>query len=201
MFDKIPSLDEWNTIQDLVNFLVVFKKATELLSGSENPTCSIALLFRAELACALEASTGDSSVIAELKRNMRAGFEHRFPLNELHVCAAMLDPSQRHLAIVQEYLTQHNTDGVMFLSEMISKYSSTPIVVSADQASTGPNSSADNDNEPSWKKAKQELLAKHINVTSSSDRELQQYRCISMVPDKCYSGGNNRQKRPQGCLH
>jgi hypothetical protein len=50
-------------------------------------------------------------------------------------------------------------------------------------ATPGSNSSADNDDEPAWKKAKQEMIAKHTNVTSSTDRELQQYRCISTASD------------------
>ena len=104
LFDKIPSLDDWNNIEDLVNFLKAFKKATELLSVSEYPTSCIALLLRAELASTLEASATDSATITELKTNMRAGFGCRFPIHDLHVCAAILDPSQRHLAIVEEYL-------------------------------------------------------------------------------------------------
>jgi hypothetical protein len=40
LFDKIPSVEDWQIIQDLVNFLQVFKKATELLSGSQYPTCN-----------------------------------------------------------------------------------------------------------------------------------------------------------------
>jgi hypothetical protein len=44
-------------------------------------------------------------------------------------------------------------------------------------ASSGSTLSA-NDDEPAWKKAKQEMIAKHTNVTSSTDRELQQYCCI-----------------------
>jgi transposase len=80
LFDKIPPVEDWQIIQDLVNFLQVFKKATELLSGSQYPTCSMALLFRSELASALEACTSDSSVIAELKRNIRARFDYRYPV-------------------------------------------------------------------------------------------------------------------------
>jgi len=72
---------------------VAYETATELLSGSEYPTSCITLLFRAELASVLDALTTDSDVIAELKTNMKARFDHRFPINELLVCAAMLDPS------------------------------------------------------------------------------------------------------------
>jgi len=180
MFDKIPSLDDWATIEDLVKFLKAFKKATELLSGSDYPTCSITLLFRAELASTLEAESTDSPVIAELKRNMRAGFDRRFPISDLHVSAAMLDPSQRHLAIVQEYLTERDTSGVQFLSDMITKYCSGPITDAEHTASgTGPT----DDGEPAWKKAKQEMLAKHGSTRSTRDKELQQYRCISVASD------------------
>ena len=179
LFDKIPSLDDWNNTEDLVNFLKAFKKATELLSGSEYPTSSMALLLRAELASTLEASATDSAIIAELKTNMRAGFGRRFPINDLHVCAAILDPSQRHLAIVQEYLDEREISGVQFLCDMIAKYCSGPTTDTADSATGGPTE----DDEPVWKKAKQEMLAKHTSARSSSDRELQQYRCISMTSD------------------
>ena len=37
------------------------------------------------------------------------------------------------------------------------------------------------DDVPQWKKAKMELLSKHVITSSSQDREIQQYRCLSMV--------------------
>ena len=67
-----------------MNFLVAFKNATELLSSSEYPSSCIMLLFKAELASVLDASIIDSDFIAD----MRARFDHGFPINELHVCAA-----------------------------------------------------------------------------------------------------------------
>lgn len=185
LFNKIPSIEDWNIIQDLVKFLKAFKKATDLLSGSDYPTCSIALLFRSELASALEVSPTDNAVIADLKANMRAGFDHRFPINELHVCAAMMDPSQRHLAIVQQYLSDHETNGVQFLNDMILKFSHDQQTGTENSGSSS-GSAVWTDNqlcEPAWKKAKQEMIAKHTNALSSSDRELQQYRCISLASD------------------
>ena len=90
----MPTLDDCNTIQ----FLVAFKKATELMQWFRvYPTSCVTLLFRAELASVLDASTTDSDDIAELRTNMRARFDHRFPINELHFCDVMLDPNQRHL--------------------------------------------------------------------------------------------------------
>jgi len=92
----------WETVKELVEFLQVFKKATELLSGSNYTTRSIALLLRAEIVSALKASDTDGNVLKQFKFNMRARLDYRFPVTEMHVCTAMLDPSQRHLAIVQE---------------------------------------------------------------------------------------------------
>jgi hypothetical protein len=113
---------------------------------------------------------------------MREKLDYRFPVTDIHVCAAMFDPAQRHLATVQEYLDKHEITGVQFLSEMLDKYGcATP----ADTARA--NSAAGNvrscSGEPSWKKAKNDLLAKHLSASSSADRELQQYRCISVISD------------------
>jgi hypothetical protein len=52
-----------------------------------------------------------------------------------------------------------------------------------DSYTPGPTSSADSDDDPAWKKAKQEMITKHTNITSPTNRELQQYRCISTASD------------------
>jgi hypothetical protein len=41
----------------------------------------------------------------------RVGFGRRFPIHGLHICADMLDVSQSHLDIAQQYLTDHDTNG------------------------------------------------------------------------------------------
>jgi hypothetical protein len=162
-FEKILSLQKWEIVKELVEFLHVFKTATELLSGSHYITSSIALLLRAEIVSALKASDSDGNVLQEFKRNMRAKLDYRFPVTEIHVCAAMLDSAQRHLAIIQEYLAEHEITGVQFLSEMLDKYGCT---TPADTARA--NSAAGNlrscSGEPSWKKAKNDLLAKFTLV-------------------------------------
>jgi hypothetical protein len=66
-----------------------------------------------------------------------------------------------HLGIIQQYLAKCEINGVEFLSSMISKCCSTSTGMAA---TPGPTSSADNDDESAWKKAKQEMIAKHTNV-------------------------------------
>lgn len=41
--------EEWKTIANVVEFLKIFKTATEVLSGSKYPTINLVLLFRAEI--------------------------------------------------------------------------------------------------------------------------------------------------------
>src|SRR5664279_3561830 len=46
----------------------------------------------------------------------------RFPVIELHVVAAMLDPSLRHPLVVQEYLNDKDITAVLLLSQFIDMY-------------------------------------------------------------------------------
>ena len=80
-----------------------------------------------------------------------------------------MSASLGHSAVA--YLAQREISIVEFFSNMISKYCLFYIEWMA--ASPDPTSSANNDDEPAWKKVKQEMIAEHINVRSSADRELQ----------------------------
>ena len=104
----------------MASFLHVFKTVSDVLCGSHYSAIGLVLLFRAEVATALEASDRDS--VKQLKRNMMNRLDYRFPVNEINVCAAMLDPSQRNLPAIQEYLLQKNVTAVQFLSQMIEKH-------------------------------------------------------------------------------
>ena len=44
------------------------------------------------------------------------------PVTDLHVMAAMLDPSQRALTAVHEYLTEHKQTAVDILKEAVQKF-------------------------------------------------------------------------------
>ena len=117
------------------------------------------------------------------KSNMRAALDHRFPITDLHVCAAMLDPSQRHLQVVQDYLDAREITGVQFLSDMLDKYVTATAPIS-DETIGNHVTDDGTRGETSWKKAKMDLLAKHVSAAASSNnRELQQYRCISLLSD------------------
>lgn len=71
------SQTEWESIQDLVKYLELFKKATEMLS-SEDTTANKILVLRSNLQAHLDETPGDSKMIKELKKNMKENFEKRF---------------------------------------------------------------------------------------------------------------------------
>jgi hAT family C-terminal dimerisation region len=169
----------------LVQFLKIFKTATEAFSGSKYPTISLVLLFRAEIVAAIADLASDCEMVRSMKQRMRQALNHRLPITELNLIAAMLDPSQRHLNSVQEFLTAQKITAAELLSHAFDKYVGTETELGLHQA--GQHMASVENPGPStpvpWKKAKQDLLSKHVNATSNPDREIQQYRCLSIAPD------------------
>jgi len=110
------------TVGNLVHFLKVFETATSVLSASKYPTVSLILLFRSEILAALIDLATDCAVVKSMKERMRCALNHRMPITEMHVAAAMLDPSQRNLSSVQDFLAEHNTNAVELLSRAVCSY-------------------------------------------------------------------------------
>ena len=86
---------------NLVQFLRIFKTATDVLSGSKYPTFSLILLFRAEISAGLTDLPTDSDMVKSEKKRLSRALNVRIPIAELNVVAALLDPSQRNLASLQ----------------------------------------------------------------------------------------------------
>jgi len=177
-FDKMLSDEDWKIIGNLVEFLKIFKSATEVLSGVTYPTISLILLFRVELAAALTESPNDCQVVKLMKQRMRQSLNYRLPITELHVVAATLDPSQRNLNAVQEYLLERGMTAVDLLSGAIEQY-----VGDQELPSTQQNPETTDDDVRRWKRVKQDLLSKHTVPTPSRSHEIQQFRCLSISPD------------------
>lgn len=97
-----------------------FQKITEILSGETYSTLNMACVFRSEIASLLEPNRNDVREIADLKENMRKKFEHRFPMSERMVVAALLDPRFQNLLDVTIYLRDHNTTAFDLLKDWAS---------------------------------------------------------------------------------
>jgi hypothetical protein len=148
LFKKMISNEEWDIIRSLAKFLNVFKEATAILSGCKYATVSLVLLFRSEMLQTLQDSPGDCSVVQMLKHHMRAALERRLPITELYVVAAMLDPAQRHLQVVQDFLTDHDITAVQLLSKYLDLYT---LDENEEPTQESAQAGIDNDTVP-WKK-------------------------------------------------
>ena len=103
----------------------------------------------------------------------------------------MLDPSQRSLGSVQGFLAEHNWTAVELLSRAVLTY--TYVGDMESQATLAGDESSANDGDLSaadkvrWKRAKLDLLAKHVVSAPTRDIDIQQYRCLNMSPDDAHS--------------
>jgi hypothetical protein len=190
LFDKIPSEDQWVCIREIAHFLQSFRQATEILSASSYSTCALVLLFRAEIIRVISANPADSMMIAAFKTNMRSQLERRLQIHDVHLCAAMLDPSQRHLTAVQQCLDDKGITATDFLEQMIKKYTRGCDTEGdlRDQsgelcdAAVTPSSSTSSESS-ALKRIKYDLLSKHTSSNVLRCRELQQFRCLSIETD------------------
>ena len=192
--------EEWKTIANVVEFLKIFKTATEVLSGSKYPTISLILLFRAEILAALQDLPTDCAMVMSMKQRMRQALSRRLPVTEINIIAALLDPSQRNLTVVQDFLVAQETTAFHLLSQAMDKYTGG---LQASNNASGMNEAASSSESAQspvpWKKAKQDLLSKHVHSTGTGDRE---FSCI----DVCrlhlmmfWLGGTHKKISIPGC--
>jgi len=101
------------------------------------------------------------------------------PVTDLQVAAAMLDPSQRNLSAVQNFLAARGITAVDLLVQLLRRY-----VTDAGELQQGTSAAVTGQQEdPSdaeWKKAKLELLSKHGSSQNDQSREIQQYMCLAV---------------------
>jgi len=106
----------------LIVFLKPFRNMTTVLSGETYSTINLACLFRSEVITLLEEDDNDLYEIAELKNNMRAKLDDRFPMSELIVVAALLDPRFHNLLDVTHWLRDNDTTSFGLLKKWATKY-------------------------------------------------------------------------------
>ena len=120
-FDKMCSDEEWKTIANVVECLKIFKTAIEVLSGFKYPTISLVLLFRAEIVAALQDLPTDCAMVMSTKQRMWQALSRRLPVTEINIIAALLDPSQRNLTVVQDFLVAQETTAFHLLSQAMDR--------------------------------------------------------------------------------
>jgi hypothetical protein len=94
-FDLLLKPVEWNTLNQLSQFLALFKSLTEICSGN-SVGLSVVPLIRAKVAAACAISDSDCDELALLKRKILARLDARFPLNSFIIIATLLDPASKN---------------------------------------------------------------------------------------------------------
>ena len=155
----------------MTKILAILGSASEVLNGSQYSTLSFALLFRTL------GESADDCVMKRMKQRMRSALQHRFPVTELHVVAAMLDPSQCNLGSVQNYLRENYVTAVYMLGRSLQKYLDDTVGTHEQTVAPGSGQQVEADYVPlSWKRADLDLLSTHVSPVATFDREIQQYR-------------------------
>ena len=113
-------------------------------------------------------------MVMSMKQRMRQALSRRLPVTELNIIAALLDPSQRNLTVVQDFLVAQETTAFHLLSQAINiRYRGG---LQASNNASGMNEAASSSESAQspvpWKKAKQELLSKHVHSTGTGDTEV-----------------------------
>lgn len=113
--DLILTSNDVQQLKELVDFLQHFQVITSIFSGDEYATLNFYLVFRSEVRSLLESEPCDSADMKELKVNMLANLENRFPLSDTIVLASLLDPRFQNLLEVKNYLLASKCTAVEFL--------------------------------------------------------------------------------------
>ena len=91
---------------------------------------------------------------------------------------------------MQEYLSERDTTAVDLLSRAIQQYvGDSPVASHAEK-----NPETDDSDLHPWKKAKHELLLKHVQSTPTRCHEIQQFRCLSVSPENSLSWWESQQQ-------
>lgn len=113
---------QWDAVQELADFLKGFRVTVEILSKEKDATSSLLLVLRSEISECIRPSAEDSPMLRSMKERMRKKFDHRFPVDEHSVTAALLDPRFQNLTVVDNYLKTNGLTGVEFLAGQVEKH-------------------------------------------------------------------------------
>ena len=87
-------IDEWDLLEELKQFLNVFKELTELVS-SGNAGLSLIPLINNEIRGAVQPMNLDSPSLSNLKHHIEKNIDRRFPVTETVELGVLLDPSTK----------------------------------------------------------------------------------------------------------
>ena len=119
--DLVLDEDDLELMTALCKLLSAFLSTVQAIEGEIFPTLNVALLCRGMLKAQMEEKGDEISPIVELKQNLRAKFDQRFPRDDLMVSAALLDFETFRLKEIDDHLLESSQNRRDFLFDMIKK--------------------------------------------------------------------------------
>jgi len=99
-------------LQELTNFLEVFKFASEELEATKQPTLHLALPWFYKIKQHCEANDQDSDEMAAIKRRATTFVQTKFVLEPLHHVATVLNPKMKNMKMLQDNDKQTNSESM-----------------------------------------------------------------------------------------
>lgn len=113
--DLFFSKEEWQELEDYVNFLNYFFQSSNQLAHKDKPTINL-IIFR--YAILKDKIINTTLFNSEDKLKIIEKFESRFKIKEIYILASILDPSRKDLYEVENYLNKNK----ITKEELIIKY-------------------------------------------------------------------------------
>lgn len=91
----------------------------KILSAEKDSTMNIALLIRSEVEDCLDDKDGDSLAITQMKLSMSQKLSHRFPVDDMLIISAILDPRFMNLRSIKCVLDDRSIGKAEFLAKFV----------------------------------------------------------------------------------
>jgi len=173
--------EEMEELMGFASILEVFKSATEMLCGDEYAALNLSVLFRSAIIKRLQEDTDGDDMQIKARLILLENVDKWFPLNDVNVCATLLDPSMRKLIAIEHYVAAKGMTNGQLVQNMVSAYGI---------AEECPVSSADMnissvDSQPAWKRLKADYL-KECTTTGPNtiESEIAKYFMFSTTDDE-----------------
>lgn len=105
-YDLILNRTEIDLLHGLCSILEVFSIFTKSIQAQEYPTMNVMTLFYSEILDSLEKMNifVEDAILLRAVSILKANLSKRFPVTDLMIASAILDPRMHGLPLIREYL-------------------------------------------------------------------------------------------------
>lgn len=110
-YDLILNRTEIDLLHGLCSILEVFSIFTKSIQAQEYPTMNVMALFYSEISDSLEKMNVflEDSILLQAVSILKTNLSKRFPVTDVMIASAILDPRMHGLPIIREYLSDNGS--------------------------------------------------------------------------------------------